>query len=175
MGVGVGESVGGVGGERSCVESVLAADEVCVSGEVARSSRQISIGPAPPAPMGTRGTCAGGEAAKLFTCGAEPVDRTANGGSTAVDASAHGGCMPSGSCAPPPAAGRSVDSCRCRRFDEAEAWSFTRLRRKVIPHFPLSEQMAHYRPMSEGEGEGEGERRRAAFRPTSKQCLVRPG
>jgi hypothetical protein len=74
VGVGVGESVGGVGGERGCVESVLAADEICLSGEVARSSRQISIGPAPPAPMGTRGTYAGDEAANMFTCGAEPED-----------------------------------------------------------------------------------------------------
>ena len=69
VGVGVGESVGGVGGERSCVESVLAADEICLSGRVARSSRQMSIGPAPPVPMGTRGTraaYAGGEAASTY-------------------------------------------------------------------------------------------------------------
>jgi hypothetical protein len=37
----------------SCVESVLAADEVYASDEAARSSRQISIGPATPAPLGT--------------------------------------------------------------------------------------------------------------------------
>ena len=43
--------------------------EICLSGGVARSRRQMSIGPAPSAPMGTRGTCAayaGGEAASIF-------------------------------------------------------------------------------------------------------------
>ena len=75
----------------------------------------------------------------MFTCGAEPEDRAATGGLTAVGASAHGGCMPSGTCAPPPLPPAGPLTAVAVGTLTKQRPGASSVKGEGVPHFPRSE------------------------------------